>query len=55
MKHLVTLLIFAGAVAAYMLGSMPGATALLIVGVVMELLGWYRIFRGEKHSSVPTH
>lgn len=55
MKHLVTLLFFAGAIAAYSVGSMPGATLLLAVGIVLELVGWYRIFRSKKHPPLPTH
>lgn len=55
MKHLVTLLFFVGAIAAYIVGSMPGATLLLAIGVVLELTGWYRVFRGKKHPSIPMH
>lgn len=55
MKHLLTLLFFAGAIAAYIVGSMPGAAALLVIGVVLELLGWYRILRNKKHPPTLTH
>ena len=54
MRHLVTVLFFASAVAAYIAGSMPGAAALLIVGIVLESLGWYRVFRGKKGSPIST-
>lgn len=50
MRHLITVLFFVGAFVADMAGSMPGATALLIVGVVFELVGWYRILRHKPHS-----
>ena len=55
MKHFVTLLFFAAAIAAYIAGSMPGTAALLIVGVVFESLGWYRILRGKKRLPVEIH
>lgn len=55
MKHAVTLLFFAGAIAAYIAGSMPGTAALLIVGAVLESLGWHRVLRRSKHSPVATH
>jgi len=48
MKHLVTLLFFVGAIAACIAGSMPGAALLLVVGVILELAGWYRVFRGAR-------
>jgi hypothetical protein len=48
MKHLVTLLFFVGAIAAYIAGNMPGAALLLVVGVILELAGWYRVFRGTR-------
>jgi hypothetical protein len=54
MRHLVTLALFAAAVAAYMAGSAPGAAALLLVGLVLESLAWYRVFHGRKHPPVST-
>jgi hypothetical protein len=50
MKHLVTFLFFVGAIVAYMAGSIPGAAAFSIVGIVLELIGWHRILRGKKRS-----
>lgn len=55
MKHLVTLLFFAGGVAAYMAGSAPGAAALLLIGGVLESLGWYRLLRSKKNPAIPTY
>lgn len=55
MRHLVTLLLFAGAVAAYLAGSTPGAAALVVVGLVLEAVAWYRLLRGKKHRPVSTH
>ncbi len=50
MRHLVTLLLFVAAIAAYIAGSMPGALALVAVGVVLESIAWLRIFRGRKRT-----
>jgi hypothetical protein len=55
MKRLVTLLFFAGAIAAYIAGSIPGASVLLAIGMILESLGWYRVLRSKKHPSLPTH
>lgn len=49
MKHLVTLLLFLGAIAAYLAGSTPGAAALLVVAVILESLAWYRVL-GRKRQ-----
>lgn len=54
MRYLVTLLFVAGAMAAYIAGSVSGA-AFLIVGIVLESLVWYRIFRSKKHLHASTH
>lgn len=51
MRHLITLLFFAGAIAAYVMGSMQGALLLLAVGVILELLAWYRLFRTRRPPS----
>jgi membrane protein implicated in regulation of membrane protease activity len=50
MRHVITLLLFVGAIAAYFAGSMPGAAVLLAAGAVLETLGWYRLFRGKLQS-----
>ncbi|MEZ0472110.1 hypothetical protein [Luteimonas salinilitoris] len=55
MRHLVTLLLFVGAIAAYIAGSTLGAAALVVVGLVLESVAWYRILRGKKHRPVSTH
>jgi hypothetical protein len=52
MKHLITLLFFVGAIAFYIAGSMPGATALLMIGVILESLAWYRVLRGKRRPAV---
>jgi hypothetical protein len=44
--RLIALLVFAGTIAAYVPGSTSGAALLLVVGVVLESLGWYRVSRG---------
>jgi hypothetical protein len=49
MKHLMTLLLFVGAVFAYIAGSMPGVTILLAVGMMLESIAWYRVFHSRKH------
>ena len=54
MRHLVTLLLFAGAIVAYLAGSMPGAGALVIVGIALEAMAWYRVIRGRKQRPVST-
>lgn len=55
MRHLLTLVFFLAAMVAYILSSVPGALALLLVGLVLESMGWYRIFHGRKRKHVPTH
>jgi hypothetical protein len=55
MRHLVTLLLFAGAIAAYIAGSTPGAATLVVVGLALESVAWYRLLRGRKHRPVSTH
>lgn len=54
MRHVVTALFFAGAIAAYIAGSTPGAGVLLVVGIVLELLGWYRVTGRKKQTPVST-
>ena len=54
MRHLVTLLLFVAAIAAYIAGSMPGAVALVAVGLVLEAIAWLRVFRGKKQPPVST-
>ncbi|MGA7297571.1 MAG: glycosyl transferase family 39 [Rhodanobacteraceae bacterium] len=51
MRHFVTFLLFAGAIAAYIMSGAPGAVVLVIVGVVLEFLGWYRLFRAKKQPN----
>jgi membrane protein implicated in regulation of membrane protease activity len=55
MRHLVTLFLFIGAIAAYIAGSTPGAAALVLVGLVLEAVAWYRLLRAKKHRPVSTH
>ena len=55
MRHLVTLLLFAGAIAAYLAGSAPGVAALVVVGLVLEGVAWHRLLRGKKHRPTLTH
>ena len=55
MRHLATLLLFVGAIAAYIAGSTPGAAALVVVGLVLESVAWYRLFRGKKQRPTSTH
>lgn len=55
MRHLVTLLLFVGAIAAYIAGSTPGAATLVVVGLALESVAWYRLLRGGKHRPVSTH
>lgn len=52
MRHLVTLLLFVAAIAAYIAGSMPGAIVLVVVGLVLEATAWLRVFRGRKQPPV---
>lgn len=55
MRPLITVLLFVGAFVADIAGSMPGAAALLIVGVLLELVGWYRILHRKPHSPTAHH
>lgn len=55
MRHLVTLLLFVAAIAAYLTGSTPGAAALIVVGLVLESVAWYRLLRGKRHRPASTH
>lgn len=55
MRHLVTLLLFVGAIAAYIAGSTPGAVAFVVVGLILESAAWYRLLRGNKHRPATTH
>jgi hypothetical protein len=47
MRHLITLLLFLGAIAAYTSGSTWGAAA-FVVGLVLENLVLYRLVRDSK-------
>jgi hypothetical protein len=55
MKHLVTLLLFVGAIAAYIAGSTSGAAVLVVAGLALESVAWYRLLRGNKNRPVSTH
>lgn len=55
MKHVVTVLFFVAAMAAYIASSLPGAALLLAIGLGLELTGWYRVLRGRRNPGVPTH
>jgi hypothetical protein len=45
MRHLITLAFLIGAVALYVLGAGLSAMVLLALGVVAELVFWFRVFR----------
>jgi NhaP-type Na+/H+ or K+/H+ antiporter len=55
MKHLITLLLFVGAIAAYIAGSTSGAAVLVVAGLALESVAWYRLLRGKKNRPVSTH
>lgn len=51
-RHIVTAIIFILAIVFYSLGAARPATALLALGVVAELVFWYRVSgRGRKHDA----
>ncbi len=47
-RHIVTAFIFLLAIALYSLGAARPATVLLVLGLVAELVFWYRIAVGGK-------
>jgi hypothetical protein len=54
MKHwMVTLLIFAAAMACYALGWSTSLIAFLVAGGAFELWFWVRAIRGEKERKAP--
>lgn len=54
MRHLVTILFFIAAIAAYLAGSAPGAIGLVVVGLVLEVFAWRRVFRRRKQPAPST-
>lgn len=55
MRHFITALFFVGAFVADLAGGTPGAATLLIAGVALESVGWYRILRRKPHSPTTHH
>lgn len=50
MRHVLTLLVFAAAAAAYMAGSQMGTIALFLLGGALETYGWSRIIRARRQA-----
>ena len=47
-RHFITFLFLALAIVLYILGAAGPATGLLILGVVAEIVFWFRLFVGGK-------
>lgn len=50
MKHVITFLCLAAALAAYIAGSMSGAAIFFGAGIIFEGMFWFRLFRRKRNS-----
>ncbi|MGB8855442.1 MAG: hypothetical protein WCC58_02095 [Burkholderiales bacterium] len=50
LRILAILSLFAAAVVFYALGSAPGAGSLLLLGVVFESLGWFKLIKAKRRD-----
>jgi hypothetical protein len=50
LRTLAILLLFAAAIAFYALGSAPGAGSLVLLGVVFESLGWFKLIKAKRRN-----
>lgn len=47
-RHLITILILCAAIVLYVLGAAAPATGLIVLGLVFELVFWWRLFRSKR-------
>ncbi len=49
MKHVITFFCFIAAVTSYLAGSASGAVIFFVVGVILESVFWFRLFRRKEN------